>query len=199
VYRGERGEVVYDFTWSRNRDGPMKMLAGYRGFLQVDAPPAYDDVFAQRPEIIEAGRWALARPYFKEALPTAAVTCVQVLALIGQLYGIEGTATDRRLDACARQRLRQAEARPILETLRVSCRSSRPRRYRRAPLGTAIGYTLRNCTALTRYTDDGRLQLITTARSRRCGRSSWAGRIICLRAAKQRRTARPSCVPSSDL
>ena len=26
VYRGEGGEVVYDFTWSRNRDGPMKML-----------------------------------------------------------------------------------------------------------------------------------------------------------------------------
>ena len=24
VYRGELGEVVYDFTWSRNRDGPLK-------------------------------------------------------------------------------------------------------------------------------------------------------------------------------
>jgi hypothetical protein len=45
VYRGELGEVVYDFTWSRNRDGPLKMLAGYRGYLQVDAAPAYDDVF----------------------------------------------------------------------------------------------------------------------------------------------------------
>jgi hypothetical protein len=39
------GEVVYDFTWSRNRDGPLKMLANYRGYLQVDAAPAYDDVF----------------------------------------------------------------------------------------------------------------------------------------------------------
>jgi transposase len=27
VYRGELGEVVYDFTWARNRDGPLKMLA----------------------------------------------------------------------------------------------------------------------------------------------------------------------------
>ena len=33
-YRGELGEVVYDFTWSRNRDGPLKMmLANYRGYL----------------------------------------------------------------------------------------------------------------------------------------------------------------------
>jgi hypothetical protein len=54
VYRGELGEVVYDFTWSRNRDGPLKMLAGYRGYLQVDAAPAYDDVFTQYPGIIEA-------------------------------------------------------------------------------------------------------------------------------------------------
>ena len=37
AYRGELGEVVYDFTWSRNRDGPLKMLAGYRGYQQVDA------------------------------------------------------------------------------------------------------------------------------------------------------------------
>jgi len=31
------GVPVYDFTWSRNRDGPMKMLAGYHGYLQADA------------------------------------------------------------------------------------------------------------------------------------------------------------------
>lgn len=42
VYRGELGEVVYDFTWSRNRDGPLKMLAEYRGYLQVDAAPVSD-------------------------------------------------------------------------------------------------------------------------------------------------------------
>jgi transposase len=70
VYRGELGEVVYDFTWARNRDGPLKMLAGYRGYLQVDAAPAYDDVFAQYPGIVEVGCWAHARRYFKEALPT---------------------------------------------------------------------------------------------------------------------------------
>jgi transposase len=58
VYRGELGDVVYDFTWSRNRDGPLKMLANFSGYLQVDAAPAYDDVFAQHPEIIEVGCWA---------------------------------------------------------------------------------------------------------------------------------------------
>lgn len=159
VYRGELGEVVYDFTWARNRDGPLKMLAGYRGYLQVDAAPAYDDVFAQHPEIIEVGCVAHARRYFKEAMPTAAVVCAHVLALIGQLYGIERTANERQLDASARQRLRQAQARPILEALRVYLQEQQATALPKSPLGTAIGYALRNWTALTRYTDDGRLRV----------------------------------------
>jgi hypothetical protein len=82
------------------------MLASYRGYLQVDAAPAYDDVFAQYPEIVEVGCMAHARRYFKEAMPTAAIPCAQVLAIVGQLYGIERAASDRHLDALARQRLR---------------------------------------------------------------------------------------------
>jgi Transposase IS66 family len=70
------------FTWSRNRDGPLKMLAGYRGYLQVDAALAYDDVFAQHPEIIEVGCTAHPRRYFKEALPTATVDHVAQLTPI---------------------------------------------------------------------------------------------------------------------
>src|SRR5262249_40377025 len=93
------------------------MLAGWQGYLQVDAAPAYDDVFAQYPGIIEVGCMAHARRYFKEALPTAAVPCAQALTLMGQLYRIERVASDRQLDAPARQGLRQEQARPILEKL----------------------------------------------------------------------------------
>jgi len=58
VYRGAGGEVVYDFTWARNRDGPPRRLADYRGYLQVDAAPAYDDVFSSVPR---SSRWAAGR------------------------------------------------------------------------------------------------------------------------------------------
>jgi transposase len=159
VYRGELGEVVYDFAWSRNRDGPLKMLVGYRGYLQVDAAPAYDDVFAQSPGIIEVGCIAHARRYFKEALPTAAVPCAQALAIIGQLYGIERAASDRQLDATARQRVRQEQARPILEKLQAYLQEQQAAALPKSPLGAAIGYALRNWVALTRYAEDGRLKI----------------------------------------
>jgi len=159
AYRGELGEVVYDFTWSRNRDGPLKMLANYRGYLQVDAAPAYDDVFARHPTIIEVGCMAHARRYFKEAMPTAAVACAQVLAIIGQLYGIERAASDRHLDAPARQRLRQEQALPILEKLHAYLQEQHATALPKSPLGSAVGYALRNWTALTRYKEDGRLKI----------------------------------------
>ena len=92
-------------------------------------------------------------------MPTAAVVCAQVLALVGQLYGIERTATDRRLDASERQQLRQAQAGPTLESLRVYLQEQQATALPKSPLGTAIGHTLRNWTALTRYTDDGRLRV----------------------------------------
>jgi len=159
VYRGERGEVVYDFTWLRNRDGPGRMLANYRGYLQVDAAPAYDDVFAQAPAIIEVGCWAHARRYFKEAMPTAAVPCAQVLALIGQLYGLERAARDRQLDAPARQRLRQTQARPLLAQLHTYLQAQQAATLPKSPLAAALGYALRNWVALTRYIEDGRLKI----------------------------------------
>ncbi len=134
------------------------MLAGYRGYLQVDAAPAYDDVFAQHPEIVEVGCMAHARRYFKEAMPTAAVPCAQVLAFIGQLYGIERTANDRRLDVSARHRLRQEQARPILEKLHAYLEEQQATALPKSLLGAAIGYALRNWDALTRYTEEGRLK-----------------------------------------
>jgi transposase len=159
AYRGELGEVVYDFTWSRNRDGPLKMLIDYCGYLQADAAPAYDDVFAQHPEIVEVGCWAHARRYFKEAMPTAAVPCAPVLAIIGQIYGVERAASDKRLDAPARQRLRQEQVRPILEKLHTYLQEHSGTALPKSPLATAIGYTLRHWAALTRYTEDGRLKI----------------------------------------
>ncbi len=135
------------------------MLADYRGYLQVDAALAYDDVFAQHPNIIEVGCWAHARRYFKEAMPTATVTCARVLAIIGQLYAIERVATGKHAEAAARLRLRQEQARPILETPHTYLQEQQTTALPKSPLGAAAGYALRDGVALARYTDDGRLKI----------------------------------------
>ena len=124
----------------------------------MDAAPAYDDVFAQYNGIIEVGCMAHARRYFKEAMPTAAVPCTGV-GNFGQVYGIERAASDGHLDASARQRLRQKQARPMLEKLHAYLQKQQAAALPKSPLGAAIGYALRNWVALTRYTEDGRLKI----------------------------------------
>jgi transposase len=97
VYRGSDGSAFYDFTWKRNRDGPLRVLAEYEGYLQADAAPAYDDVYATRP-IVEVGCWAHARRGFKEAVKTSPREAAQLLVWIGELYGLERSAKQRKLD-----------------------------------------------------------------------------------------------------
>ncbi len=90
---------------------------------------------------------------------TAAIPCAQVLALIGQLYGIERAVSDQQLDAAARQRLRQERARPILAHLHAALQEHATTALPKSPLGGAVSYALHNWTALTRYTEDGRLKI----------------------------------------
>jgi len=87
------------------------------------------------------------------------VACAQTLAIVKQLYGIERAASDKRLDAPARQRLRQEQARPILERLYAYMQEQRAAALPKSPLGAAIGYARRHWVALTRYAEDGRLKI----------------------------------------
>lgn len=176
VYRNAFGEVIYDFTWSRSRDGPLRMLEDYRGYLQADAAPAYDELFRQRPEIIEVGCMAHARRYFKEALASAPVQAGRVVLLIGELYGVERAAAD--LLSEARQRRREEQSRPVLKRLFESLDELHASALPKSPLAEAIGYARRNKVALMRYLEDGRLKIDNNGAERAIkplviGRKNW--------------------------
>ncbi len=116
TYRGSDASAFYDFTWMRNSEGPLRVLAHFRGYLQADAAPAFDDVYRTLP-IIEVGCWAHARRRFKEAMRTS------------PKEGGAGGGVDRgavraraqREEEQARRRaapaLRQQSARPILKRI----------------------------------------------------------------------------------
>jgi hypothetical protein len=87
------------------------------------------------------------------------------------VYGGGGFRADRQLHSPTRQRLRQEEARPILEQLQSYLREQQPAALPKSPLGAAIGYALRNWVALTRYAENGSSRSTTTGHSRRYDRS----------------------------
>lgn len=176
VYRGESDERSYDFTWQRNREGPMKRLKGYKGYLQADAAPAYDEVYRQCPNIKEVGCWAHARRYFKDAQATSPAEASQVVVLIGELYGIEKST--KHLDEGQRHSHRQQRAKPVLDRIHGYLREIESQVLPKSPLGQAITYALNQWQALNRYVEHGALEIDNNGAERAIkpivlGRKNW--------------------------
>jgi transposase len=178
-YYGDKDHpvIVYDYTATRERAGPEKFLKGYRGYLQADAYGGYDAFFKDPARgLIEVGCWAHARRYYHKALESDQARMGPALLLIAQLYRVEKQA--RSLIAPERLHLRQLESRPILDKLREYLLDIEAEVLPKSPEGRAVRYTLKNWTALTRFCEDGDLEIDNNAtegsiRSVAVGRNNW--------------------------
>ena len=177
VYIGDQDDVVFEYTSSRKRDGPETFLKGYRGYLQADAFSGYDRICAGG-KVIEVACWAHARRKFFDAQTSHPVEANRVLKLIGRLYAVERRARDREV---APERLlawRQRYSRRRLARLRAELDRLSLSVLPRSALGQAMGYTLNNWKALTRYTDAAFLSIDNNHSERQIkqlviGRKNW--------------------------
>jgi hypothetical protein len=156
---GNKSPPAALFRYSPDRKGvrPEAHLAGFKGYLQADAYAGYDRLY-QGGGIIEVGCWAHARrKVFEVHETTGSPIAAQALARIGALYAIEqqirGKPPDQRL---ARRR---KEAAPLLAELKVWLGAQLARLVPRSGLAAAFRYTLAHWRALTRYSEDGRLEI----------------------------------------
>ena len=181
VYLGDQrhAQTVFDYTPSRNRDGPMKFLAGWgadeKRFLQADAFGGYDGIYAGDAggDVTEAACWAHARRKFYDARTSDPAGGARALAHIRLLYDVE-TKAKRQFGAqepgdnaqplsAIRLRLRQAESTPRLAEFKTwlegrSVSAGGPV-LPKSPIGQAVGYALNQWTALTVYATDGDLNI----------------------------------------
>jgi transposase len=170
-----RDAIVYDATPDRCRDGPAGFLAGFRGYLQCDAYPGYDGLFADG-RIVEVACWAHARRKFVAAEKTSPALAHEAVARIRQLYAVEHAAQD--LDAPARAALRRAKARPVLDALKLWLDRQRAAALPKTPIAEAFTYTANQWNALTVYLQDGDLAIDNNAAERALkpfclGRKNW--------------------------
>jgi transposase len=178
-YYGDKDHpvILYDYTATRERAGPEEFLKGYRGHLQADAYGGYDAFFKDPARgLIEVGCWAHARRYFHKALESDQARMGPALLLIAQLYRVEKQA--RPLPSADRLRLRQLQSRPILDKLHDYLWEIQAEVLPKSPEGRAVRYTLNNWTALTRYAEDGDLEIDNNATERAIrgvavGRNNW--------------------------
>ncbi|MFZ0964571.1 MAG: IS66 family transposase [Bryobacteraceae bacterium] len=171
--------TVYDYTPTRSRDGPEAFLKGFRGYLQADAYSGYDRFYEESERgIEEVACWAHARRKHYEAQSSDLMRSTVRLAYIRLLYDVEREARDRKLAGEARRGLRQKKSKPILEDIHAYRVREQPRVLPKSPEGEAMAYTLSNWKALTRYSDDGDLEIDNNGAERSLrgvalGRKNW--------------------------
>ena len=177
AFLGPDGAHVYHYTETRERKHLEDFLGTWRGYLQADALNVYDTLYG--PDgATEVGCWAHARRKYVNAEESDPELAGEVLRRVGELYAVERLAKERRLDSEARRELRKRETVPRLEALLDWLEMNRPKVLDKSPMGKAIDYTLRQWTALTRFCEDGRLEIDNndTERALRqvaVGRKNW--------------------------
>lgn len=153
IYLGDESQPynIFDFTPSRSRDGPTRFLKEFNQVLLADAYGGYDGIVLDR-DLPRAGCWSHARRKFVEAEPTAPDPARAILRRIKSLFNVETRAKD--LAPSERLRLREAESKPLLETLHTLLREQKARLLPKHPLAQAIGYALNQWQELTLFTRD---------------------------------------------
>lgn len=115
--------------------------------------------------IQEAACWAHARRKFydvHEARPPALTN--EALRRIGELYVIEAEIRGKPPDE--RQQVRQARARRLIDDLEIWLRTSPEKLSRKSDTAAAIMYDLNLWPALSRYRDDGAIEIDNSAAER---------------------------------
>jgi transposase len=143
------------FAYSPNRQGqhPQAHLANFSGVLQADAFAGYDKIFTDG-RVREAACMAHARRKIHDLhVRKVTPTTTEALRRIGELYAIE--AQIRGQPADDRQRIRQRQARPLLDELEIWLRQRLLTLSTQSDTTKAINYMLNQWQALIYYCTDG--------------------------------------------
>jgi transposase len=167
--------VLFRYSPDRKGERPRVHLQSFTGTLQADGYAGFDRLYGDR--IQEAACWAhVRRKFYDIHVALASPIAAEALERIGQLYAIETEIRGRPPDE--RAQIRRARAGPELEALQAWLHATLATLSRKSELAVAIRYALSRWAALTRYRDDGRLEIDNNAAERSIrpvalGRKNW--------------------------
>lgn len=154
------------FRYSPDRKGerPLAHLRDFNGVLQADGYAGFNRLY-ETGRVVEAACWAhVRRAFYDIALKDKSPIAQEALERIQTLFAIEAEIRGRSAEE--RRAVRQARAGPLLEDLHHWFAHTVGKLSKKSPLALAIRYALARWTALTRYRDDGHLELDNNAAER---------------------------------
>ena len=171
-----RPAAWYRFSVDRKGARPVGHLAGYTGWMHADGYAGFGDLYRSG-RVEEVACMAHVRRKFVDVHKAqGSAIAEEAIRRIAELYAIEKQARGSPPDE--RVRLRQAEARPLLDDLETWLTAQLRRISGKSPLAQAIRYALARLKRLRPYLDHGFLEIDnnTAERSIRAialGRKNW--------------------------
>jgi len=148
--------VAYVYAADRKAERPEMHLGAFAGILQVDGYGGYAALARRRQQVVLAFCWAHVRRKFFELAPTSPVA-TEVLQQIALLYVVEDNV--RGLAPEQRRTTRGERSRVIVDDLHVYLNARLRQVSTKSKLADAIRYALTRWEGLSRFLDDGRIDL----------------------------------------
>jgi len=182
--------VLYRYTPDRKGEHCRKELGHFTGWLHADGYAGFgklyeiagarsgDTILMQGPpRVAEVACWShVRRGFFDEWAPHKSAIAKDALDKIGVLFDIERPIKGQPPDI--RRAVRQRTARPKIDELAIWLDAQFDKLPGKSDLAGAIRYARSRWVALTRYLDDGRLEISNNAaenqiRPAAVGRKNW--------------------------
>ena len=177
LYANRDGDCYFDYSESRGRDSPTRVLGNFKGSLHDDGYCVYE--VALDPErVAHVACWAHVRRKFDEAVNAEPELAREALAWIGQLYALDRTAKERQLEIDEVAALRREHAPAILAGFKQWLDVRQTQVLPAGAIGKAIRYVQGRWEALCRFVEDGRFELDNNRAERALraiavGRKNW--------------------------
>jgi len=148
--------VAYVYAADRKGERAEAHLGDFAGILQVDGYGGYAALAKRRQQVSLAFCWAHVRRKFYELADNSPVA-TEVLRRIAQLYAIEDEVRGAPVEH--RRQIRSERSRVIIDDLHQYLDARNRQVSAKAKLGEAIRYALTRWDGLSRFLDDGRIDL----------------------------------------
>jgi transposase len=159
VYQNSIDKIVFfDYQEGRGREGPMEILANFKGYLQTDGYAAYN-IFDKKPGITLLHCMAHARRMFNEALDNDYERASYALEEIQKLYTIERISKENNLNFEEMKAIRCLKSAPVLKGLFRWMQQQYIHVLPKSAIGKALAYSLERWDHLSLYITDGKLNI----------------------------------------
>ena len=154
----DKSVILYDYNDKLHKQFVKDWFEGFDGYLHVDGDNFFE-LISEFTNLVNCN--AHARRKFEPIAQSAKGKGLakEALRFFKELYKIERKAKLNQLNPNQRYDLRQKESKPLMDTFKLWLDEMYPTVLPKSPLGNAINYCIKLWPGLSRFLDDGRLEI----------------------------------------